>query len=644
VLVSLLRFSVFDLDRSVPELRRNGRRVHLQEMPLRVLEMLLEHPNEVVPREAFFSRLWPHDETGILDDNLNTAVRKLRLALSDSAHHPRFIETIPKHGYRFVGLVTCVDGSTPAALPTPSDATPLEAAVLPTADVPELSVAKAAVSSKRRPILIAASFIALAGVALMLVRQYAGSEDSVPGAASARPTTVAVLPFANASGRPEDEYFSDGLTEEVMDRLSRTGELRVVSRTSSFALKGKELGAREIGRMLSADSLVEGSVRRDGDRLRISARLVDARDGYQLWSQTYDRRIDDVIATQEEIALGIANTLAGSFLAGGDADAQDAPAVDPTAYDLYLKGRFYWHRRTQESLRAAVKHFEEAVRRAPHYVPAWAGLADAYAISGFYDFLPPEQAFPQARQAALRALELDYRNASAEATMGYVALYYEWDLAESESRFRRSVALQPSDSKSHQWYGNLLTAAGRFEEAEREMRRAQQLEPLSMIASAALGWTLYHAGRFEQALEQYRLTLALDPNFELAILWSGWALEALGRYDEALVMLRDAAKRSGGSGITLASLARVHALRGEREEAEGILARLEISKEYVPAYEISKAWLALGVGRRADEWMQRAFDQRSHSLVFLNVDPQLSMHREEAAFTRVAARMFPDNR
>ncbi|MGH8175775.1 MAG: winged helix-turn-helix domain-containing tetratricopeptide repeat protein [Steroidobacter sp.] len=647
--MSLLRFSMFELDSSGSELRRNGRRVHLQEMPLRVLEMLLERPNELVPREAFFARLWPHDETGILDDNLNTAVRKLRLALNDSAHHPRFIETIPKRGYRFVGPLVredaavhepSADPSIEASLEAPTPALDTDPGVVTAPDL-MTPPSGAAPSAKRRPrTLIAATFLlAIVALGVLLLRDDGDLIHSEPGTTFTPSLTLAVLPFTNASGRPEDEYFSDGLTEEIMDRLSRSGDLRVVSRTSAFALKGKDLGARDIGQMLGAESLVEGSIRRDGERLRISARLVNARDGYQRWSQTYDGRLDDVIAVQEEIARAIADTLTGKLIGERRDESREGRVASPLAYDHYLKGRFYWHRRTRESLRAAATHFEEAVRHAPEYAPAWAGLADAYAVLGFYDFLAPTEAFPKAQAAARRALELDPRNASAEATMGYAALYYEWNLAKAEGRFRRSIDLDPSYTKAHQWYGNLLTAAGRFEEAERAMRRAQQLEPLSMIASAALGWSLYHAGRHEDALEQYRLTLALDPDFELAYLWSGWALEALGRYDEALTMLEDAAKRSGGSGISLASLARVHALRGEREAAERILTQLMKSNEYVPAYEISKAWFALGASRQAAEWLQRAFEQRSHSLVFLRVDPQMIRHQQEPAIQLAAARV-----
>ena len=623
--MSVLRFSVFEFDASAPELRRNGRRVHLQDIPLRVLEILLEHPNELVTREVFFARLWPHDESGILDDNLNTAVRKLRLALTDSAHHPRFLETVPKRGYRFVAQV-----EHPPVLMAEQPRPPPHV-------VPQSLKVVGSVHGLGRKVSLALIVVVIAIATLSFLNQERRSEAE--SHAIAQLNTLAVLPFVNASGQAQDEYFSHGLTEELMDRLSRSGRLRVVSRTSTFAIKDKELGAQEIGRLLGAESLVEGSVRRDGDRLRINVRLINARDGYQLWSDLYDRRMGDLLQVQEEIASSIANTLTGQVLSGPLNAVRESGIADPLAYDLYLKGRFYWQRRTQDGLRSAVEHFEQAVQRSPEYARAWAGLADAYAVLGFYDYLAPVEAFPKAREAATRALELDPSNASAQAALGYVALYYEWDLVEAEKSFRKSIALDPSYSKSHQWYGNLLTAAGRLDEAEQEMRLAQQLEPLSLIASAALGWALYHAGRHEDALAQYQLTLALDPNFELAYLWRGWALEALGRLDEAETALKQALARSSGNTVSVAALARIQALRGKHEIAKQTLLELQSSNGYVPAYEISKAWFALGDMEQANAWLQKAYEQRSHSLVFLHVDPQLANHQRDVGFLRVASRV-----
>lgn len=622
--MTVLRFGVFELDTAVPELRRGTRRVHLQQVPLRVLEVLLEHPGELVTRETLYSRLWPDDELGILDDNLNTAIRKLRLALEDSAHRPRYIETVPKRGYRFVASVTReepIQLEPPPALPTSGSLAPPPAS--------SRRVSKTVIAA-----VVVTAIILITSVTLLVSRT---PLDESPEDTSAK--TVAVLPFVNASGNPEDEYFSNGLSEEIMDRLARSDELRVVSRTSAHALRAKDLSARETGELLNAKSLVEGSVRREGDRLRINVRLINAEDGYQLWSEIYDRRLHDVLRVQEEIAHSIAQRLSGRLPAARTAVVNNIPAADPLAYDLYLKGRFAWHRRTQSSLRSAVDYLEQAAQRAPQYASAWAGLADAYAVLGFYDYLAPTDAFPKAKSAALRALQIDPENASAYATLGYAALYFDWDFATAETHFREAIVRDPNLSKTHQWYGNLLTAAGRFEAAEQQMRRAQQLDPLSLIASAALGWSLYHAGRHDEAITQFQLTLALDPNFELAYLWSGWTLEAMGDYDQALTAIKEAVKLSGGSGISTASLARLHAVRGEGEIAKRTLDTLLTSGTYVPAYEISKAWMAMGSMDQAEKWLQRAYDQRSHSLVFLDVDPQLAGHRESTAVKRIAERL-----
>lgn len=609
--MTVLAFGPYEFDPALPELREQGERVRLQVMPLRVLGVLLRRPGELVTRDEFFRELWPDDRSGILDDNLNTAVRKLRLALDDSAHRPRYIETVPRRGYRFVGrLASRPAGESAAAGPAKRDRHPAT------------------------PWIVFLLFAALlASVVGSLLER--SSTTAAPGSI----TTLAVLPFVNAGDDPEDRYFSEGLAEEIIDQLARTRGLRVVSRTSSFAVDAARLDAREIGRLLEADALVEGSVRRDGERLRISVRLVNSADGYQLWSESYDRNVEDAFAVQQDIA----HSLAGSLTGSPEREARSPPAqrVDPVAYDHYLQGRFAWHRRSEDGLRTAARHFQLAVERAPDYARAWTGLADAYAVLGFYDYLPPIEAFPMARKAAEQALTLAPDDADAEATLGYTALYYDWNLAQAEDHFRRAIELRPDHSKAQQWYGNLLTAAGRFEEAEAALRRATQLDPLSLIASAALGWSRYFAGRYDEALEQLDLTRELDPGFELTYLWTGWVLEAKGELEAARDSLEEAVERSGGSGITTAALARTLALMGDAAEASRLLASLDGSDGYVPAYEIAKARFALGEHERAMALLERAYAERSHSLVFLRVDPQLADVQAAPDFAALAARVLP---
>lgn len=612
--MTTLRFGEFELDCNQSVLTRRGRPVNIQELPLRLLTLLVSHPGELMTREALFQHFWPDDSSGLLDDNLNTLVRKLRQALNDSARSSRFIETVPKKGYRFIAPVVPVVDDTAGG---PVDVIPARHT-----------------GSPRRRTLAGASVAVVAVLSLLLYSQISRWLTDSPEA-RAPLGSVAVLPFVNASERNQRDYFSDGLADDLLNRLSGFQGLHVVSRTSSFALRDTELDARNIGALLQADALVEGSVRRDGEKLRINVRLVDARDGYQLWSRSYQREMTNIFAVQEEIAREIAAALAGELHSGADV-AQRADRIPPAAYDNYLKGRFYWHKRTQSSLFAAVECFEQAIALAPDYAPAWAGLADALAVLGFYDYLAPSEAFTRARGAARRTLQLDPGNASAEANLGYVALYYDWDLTEAEGRFLQTIAFKPDSSKAHQWYANLLVAAGRFQEAEREMRRATELDPLSLIANAALGWVLYHAGDHQAALEQLALAEELDPDFELVYLWRGWTLEAMGDLPAAAASLRENVARSGGSAIGVASLARVLALSGETREAQALLAGLETPDAYLPSYEMAKAFLALGDLSAADQWLQRAADQRSHSMVFLNVDPQLAAFRETPAYLPLA--------
>ncbi|MCA0901479.1 winged helix-turn-helix domain-containing protein [Microbulbifer agarilyticus] len=614
--MATLQFGEFTLDSPSLTLSRRGRTVVVQELPLKLLVLLASRPGELFDRDELFRHFWPDDQSGLLDDNLNTLVRKLRRALNDSPRNPRFIETQPRKGYRFIAPVAVV-GST----------SNVDACAI----APQQSVSH--IPWRRRH---AAGIAATLVIALALI---VGPYLTGPEVPSQQPFhSVAVLPFINVGDDNQRDYFSDGLADELINRLASFPDLRVVARTSSFSIQGSALDARAIGKRLETDVLVEGSVHRRDDKLRIHVRLVDTRSGYQLWAQSFQRDSTDIFALQEEVALNVVASLAGKLLPEGI--GRSRAEINPAAYDSYLKGRFYWHKRSEVDLRRAVVHFEAAIGQAPDYAPAWAGLADTFAVLGFYDFLPPEEAFGRAKGAARRALQLDPANDSAEATLGYVALYFDWDFEEAEARFLQSIAINPAYAKAHQWYANLLVAAGRFDKAEREMRYATQLDPLSLIANAALGWVLYHAGDHEGALRQLETARELDPEFQLVDLWRGWTLEAMGDYDGAITALERNVEKSSGNTISVASLARVLALAGREEEASTLLQGLLASDGYVPAYEVAKAHLAAGNSDAAVRWLERAYEQRSHSMVFLRVDPQLANLRKTASYQQILAQVF----
>jgi TolB-like protein/DNA-binding SARP family transcriptional activator len=446
--------------------------------------------------------------------------------------------------------------------------------------------------------------------------------------------SVAVLPFVDLSPEGDREFFSDGMTEELINTLGRVEGVRVASRTSSFAFKGKTADVRDVGTRLGVATVLDGSVRTSDSALRITARLSNARDGYQLWSRTYERKLSDVFAVQEEISRSIVETLKGTLLESADSAATARRGTDLHAYNLYLrgrhalymKGRYLWYRRTEAGLRLAAKYFAEAVAADSSYALAQAGLADAHAILGFYDYSAPRDAFPPAERSARRAMALDSTLVQPYATLGYVALYYDWDWSRAEEWFTRAIDVGPRYSTAHQWYANFLTVRARFDEAERAMRRAQEIDPLSLIASAAHGWLLYYAGEFERAAEQCRLTLELDPEYAVALLWRGWALQELGRGAEAIEILDHAVNLTTRSSTFVASLARAKAAAGDRAGALALVDELEqrAKATYVPSYEIAKVYLALGDSDRALDLLEQAYEERQHSMVFLGIDPQLA--------------------
>jgi TolB-like protein/Tfp pilus assembly protein PilF len=451
---------------------------------------------------------------------------------------------------------------------------------------------------------------------------------------------VAVLPFEDLSASGDQEYFAEGITEELLVRLSRVAGLEVIGRTSAFAFQGQALDVRAVADSLGVSVVLVGSVQQSGDRLRIFAQLVDGRSGFVLWSQTYERERADVFAIQDDIARAIVTQLRGGLAGEAAKTVGVAAAVDPDVYNLYLHGRFEWHKRTEDGLRNAARLLREAVDRAPTYARAWAGLGDAYAVLGFYDYLPPSEAFPAAADAANRALALDATLSEPHATLAYVALYHAWEWERAEEEFRRTLDLDPRYSTGHQWYANFLTAMGRFDEAVREMRAAQELDPLSLIANAALGWVLYYAGDYAEATDQLSRTLELNPDFQLAYLWRGLVRLEAGESAAAFADVERAVALSGGAAISKAALAYAHAVVGEKPRALELVRELEdrAGQGYAPSFEIAKIHEALGDRAAALRWLERAYEERAHSIAFLAVDPQLRGLRGEPAFERLLRR------
>jgi TolB-like protein len=455
------------------------------------------------------------------------------------------------------------------------------------------------------------------------------------------PPSIAVLPFVNMCPDKENEYFSDGMTEEIINALTKIEGLRVASRTSVFAFKGKEENIRKIGDQLNVRLLLEGSVRKAGNRLRITAQLINVADGYHLWSETYDRNVQDVFAIQDEISRTIVRTLKIKLNSDPNTPLVKRHTDDLDAYQLYLKGRHYWSQRTKETLKKAVEHLARAIEKDPAYALAYSGLADCYNILGKYSYLPPKEAYPKAAAAAMKALAIDDTLAEAYASLGCVKSVYDWDWPNAKRAFQHAIELNPGYVTAHQWYAiNYLTPLERMDEAIEEMLRARKLDPLSLIVNTTLGLVLYFAHQYDQAIEQYRKTLELDPNFGIAHFFLAWAYAEKARYEEAIAALQKAQSFTDDSTVLLAESGYVHAVSGNKNHKNqamkivGDLERINQKGTISPyaMYSIAATYASLGNRDRAFDWLHRAYKERSFRLIYLKVDPRLDNLRSDSRF------------
>jgi len=457
----------------------------------------------------------------------------------------------------------------------------------------------------------------------------------------AGPASAAVLPFVDLSPSKDQEYFSDGLTDELITSLSKIEGLRVAGRTSSFQFKGRNPDVRDVGRRLGVGAVLEGSVRRAGDRLRVNAQLVSAHDGYQLWSESYDRNPEDVFAVQEEIARAIVAALRVRLGAATDSALGARPTKDLDAYDLYLKGRFAWNQRTGASLHQAASWFGQAVARDSGFTRAWAGLADSYLLLPAYTGERQEDAWARARDAARRALAADPALADAHTSMAYGTMLYEWDWAGAEASFRRAIAANPNYPTAHHWYADFLTGRGRLDEALEQMQEARRLEPLSLIINAELAWVYYVMQRPAEAEAQIRQTLQLDPNFSHAYFIQGMILIQQRRPREAVASLEKAVQLGGVANHVSSALGAAYAAAGDSTAARRILGDFErrASREYVSSFSIAVIHTALGERRQAIDWLLRGIRTRDNLLTENFFDPLLDPLRSDPRYPEVLAGM-----
>ena len=628
-----LRFGVFELDLRAGELRKHGLRIRLQEQPFRVLAMLLEHPGEVVSREELKKRLWPADTFVDFDHGLNKAINKLRVALGDAAESPRFVETMARRGYRFLAEVRVADtpvrGAELASQPQPAP----EAAA-----PPDLTGEHA---SRRRPLPSVVWKASLFALLLLLTASltawtlYSGNRPS-PVIRS-----VAVLPLESLSSDASQDYFADGMTDELISNLGQIGALRVISRTSVMAYKHVRKPLPQIARELNVDAVVEGTVLRSGDKVRITAQLIEASADKHLWSQSYEGELRDALALQNKVARAIADQIRISLNPKEQAALNHVTVVNPKAYEACLKGRYFWNKRTAAGLKLALAYFNQAIDEDPGYAPAESGLADTYALLADWEYgvMTPKEALPKAKAAAIKALDLDSTLGEAHTSLAFCLDVFDWDLDSAGREFQRAIELNPSYATAHQWYASHLIVLGQYDEAIAEIRIAEELDPLSLIISADLADFLVITGSLEESIKESRKAIEMDPNFALAHNQLGQAYLQKHMPDEAVAELQKGVQLSGGSPTIMANLARAYVASGNRSRAAELLGELmnRTKANYSHASEIAKIDVALGDTDQAMKWLERGYEERFNPSVLLRpgFDPLRSDPRFKDLLRRV---------
>jgi serine/threonine-protein kinase len=455
--------------------------------------------------------------------------------------------------------------------------------------------------------------------------------------------SLAVLPLENLSRDPDQDYFADGMTEELIADLSQISALRVISRTSVMQYKNVRKSLRDIGKELNVDAVVEGSVERSGGRVRISAQLIHAPTDTHLWAKSYERDLGDVLALQDEVAGAIAHEIRIKLTPSEQARLATPRAINPEAHETYLRGLYHIGKRNEKDLEKSIAYFQQAIQQDPNYALAYAGLADSYALRGsfLYMALPPREVMPKSKSAALRALQIDDSLGEVHATLAYIEMIYDWNWVKSEEDFKRSIEINPNYAQAHHWYALHLAAMGREDESVAEMKRAQELDPLSLIINTNVGWVLYFAGRYDAAVEQLRKALELDPDFFVAHWELGLAYDQEGMNEEARSEFQKARMFSPSNPVILASLGEADAGSGRRNEAREILNQLtQLSKQqFVSPYVIAVLNVALGANDEAFQWLERAYEQRDNNLILLKVDPRLRTIRSDPRFQDLLRRI-----
>jgi TolB-like protein/DNA-binding winged helix-turn-helix (wHTH) protein/Tfp pilus assembly protein PilF len=654
----------FELDLRPRRLRRSSHVLKLERIPLEILILLLERRGEIVSRDEIVARIWGNDVFLDTDNSIRGAIRKVRQALKDDPETPRFIQTVTGRGYRFIAPIISPEEEHTTESPKPG------ASVVPAGtrsfvsepdswpqgrslglvdqeqegaagQLPGPETARGQVRRRARTWLLA-GLASLAVVSILSVLAFWGWRASRVPTVFQNKTVLAVLPFDNLSRDPDQEFFSEGLTEEMIAQVGKLNRdrLKVVARSSVAKYKGSTLAAREIGKELNADYLVQGSVRRSSDRVRITVQLIQARDQTDVWTESYDRELKDVLTVQDSVVRSIAREIHIALTEEQEKRLAAPRQISPEAYEAYLKGRYYWNKRTGESMQKAEQYFEQAIDNDPTYAAAYSGLADCNSGLTWHGFKSPAEALPKAYAAARKALEINPESAEAHASLG-LAMSHRWDWTGAEPEFRRALQLDPQYANAHHWYGDYLSIRGRHDEALAEAKHALELDPLNLMISTWVGLRYYMARDYSRGIDQNRNSVELDPNFAAAHLLLGEDYLGAGLHSEAVQELKKAANLSGDSPLYTAQVAVALAVAGRNGDALRIAHELETisRKRYVSPYGLAQIYAASNKKADTFKWLQAAYEDHAVWMGYLAVDPIFDRYRSDERFKDLLRRL-----
>ncbi|HEY6244384.1 MAG TPA: tetratricopeptide repeat protein [Pyrinomonadaceae bacterium] len=639
----IYEFGEFRLETSERLLIRDGKAIPLTPKAFETLLVLVRSGGHLLEKEVLLKEVWP--DAFVEEANLARNIWALRKALGDDNGEHRYVETVPKLGYRFVAPVTELpDGANSVVIQrrlrarivtTEESLTNVEQTPL----VPERPTLSLADPRKRRIARVSALLIAglvVSTIIILLLVYNSRSRLSTKAIDS-----IAVLPFANQTNDPELDYLSDGITENLIDRLSQASHVKIIAHNSVAGYKGKEIDAREVGRVLGVQALLVGRVAQRGEQLSVSSELIDVRDGSHLWGDHREGKVANLRLLQEELVKHVTDSLRLQFRSVEQETASKGSRENPEAYQNYLKGRYFWNKRTEAGLQKGIEYFNKSIDGDPTYAPAYAGLADSYIMLANWRFAPSADAYQKARAAALRALEIDSQLAEAKTSLAYTTLLYQWDWNGAEKLFREAIALNPNYASAHHFYSICLLTAGRQEEALAEIQRAQELDPLSLIITSVHGWIHYEDRQFDQATNYFIKALEMDPRYVPALLDLGACYLRRGETQKAMDQFEKARAADGDTGRILADLAQGYAISGQKESALKILDQIEHSanSRFISPWDLSFVYAALGDKTRAIELLEKATDEKVGWVVSLGVEPGFDSLRSDARFQKLADRV-----